>query len=222
MRPAAACVAQRRADLAGLAQVEAVERLVGQQQRMRREHADGEHARASAALSTACRSARSSSGPSSSRSMTSSRLLGRRPAAEEPEREVERPARPSAPATARCRRADRRSCDARSRGVERPSRRCGSVPASYGSTPAMHSNSVVLPEPFGPISAEHFALADRERHVRDRGQPAVRLREPVDRHHGPGHAGIEESLSVGGYATTSGRRRPRPSSCLEAAKRQGS
>ena len=106
-------------------------------------------ARACAALSTACRSASPSSGP---RSSDSNQLASRSAAAaaEEPDREVERPAD--------CLRGPRRD---RVRKVEEdavPRSLAASAwpwlwtdPALGGSTPARHSNSVVFPAPFGPI-----------------------------------------------------------------------
>ena len=108
-------------------------------------------ARACAAPSTACRSASRAAARESRplRSTSSRRRSGCGPP-KNPTREIERPAH----GLRRPGRDGVRQVEERRRALARPSaagRPHGRVPPSSGSTPPRHSNSVVLPEPFGPI-----------------------------------------------------------------------
>ena len=54
------------------------------------------------------------------------------------------------------------------------------APSSGANTPAIMLNSVVLPAPFGPITAKIAPCAHAEAHLVDREQAAEALADAVD------------------------------------------
>ena len=197
MRPAAACARSVRADLAGLAQVEAVERLVGEQQRLRRQQADRQQRALALALRQRADRRVRAAAPRSSRCDDLVAQLAARP-----------PKNPSAKSSAQrtvCaghgamrvgQVEERRRALARRRSA---GRRARASPRRAAARRARHSNSVVLPAPFGPIRPRTSPARTEKRHVAQRRQPAVALGEIP---------GLKQALiSIErGVLTTNGRR----------------
>ena len=65
-------------------------------------------------------------------------------------------------------------------------------------------NSVVLPAPFGPITAKMSPGSDREADLVERGQPAERDAELVDREHA--HADLRRSSAASDGTMPAGRK----------------
>ena len=147
--------AQRLRDVAALAQVQAVERLVGQQHRLRHQQTRWRAARACAGPSTALPIVASSSGSRSSRSIDLVAQVAARPL-KEPMREIERPAHRLRRPRRDARRAGRTACDARSRVVSgRPSCRTDAAVERQHAAQTLEQRG--LARAVRADQAEHFA-----------------------------------------------------------------
>jgi hypothetical protein len=195
---AAGVLAQRRADLARLTQIEAVERLVTEQQRMRRQHADGQQR----ALALPLRE-RADPRSEERREFQPPDDVGNRGgrSAEKPHRIVERPRQ-----RLRWPRRDAVGHIEDSRGARGRGQRLA-LQEDLTRVVRQHARQTLeqrrLARAVGADEAEHFARTDRQRHAGQRGQPAVRLGQAVHSHHRIGHF-QRKSLSAGtGYYQTS-------------------
>jgi hypothetical protein len=203
--PRRGVIAQRGADLARLAQIEAVERLVAQQDRMRRQHADGQHR--PLALPFRERAQRRSQ-QRREREAFDHLALPVRAAAEKADGEIERPShRLRGPGRDRIRQVEK---------ARRPRarRRRFSVDRDGSSVVGQHAGNALeqrrLAGAVGADEAEDLAGPKRQRHIRERGQAAVRLRQPV---HGHGRRHGNYECTGVGRPTTMRRRSagaPRP------------
>ena len=108
----------------------------------------------------------------------------------------------------------------RSRRARRPSMRSPAkviVPSSGANTPAIMLNSVVLPAPFGPITAKIAALRHLEADAVDRDQAAEALADAVDRQ---AARSLFRAPSGRAAARATARRRPAAPSPPAAGRRR--
>ena len=148
VRPRAASSRRSAVDLPRLAEVEPVERLVEQQQRLRREQPESDEE----TLALALRKRAHGRGPRRGRSWRASRPGAH--AVRRPPRgrgRSEHAADRADPATARCRPGCRTARGSASRRGEGATRGAADLAGVGGSRPARHSKSVVLPAPLGPM-----------------------------------------------------------------------
>jgi hypothetical protein len=191
--------AERGADISRLSQVQPVERLIRQEQWMRREHADREESPLPLSLrQRADRRAeqRPQIEPGDHIGAPGPAVRRGPRAAEKSHGEVERPAD--------CLRRPRRNAV---RKIEDPGRPLAG--REYGSTTTYRPRVVReqpcdaleqrgLPGPVRSDQSQHFPRTNRQRHVGHGGEPPVRFREAGHGHQGRRHRD-RESLSTGGY-----------------------